>query len=188
MRGGEQISLTSQHRSACHIRQIITIAAAATATTSRPHTEERSPRPPSPSALPHVPLVKSAHPARTAQSVQQFNTRSRPLIGFWTISSRENLSKPRATDVCSFTSSASCFLFLSLPFLSHSFYSPSLFLCLNWVGASSFLLLPGFAAGPVRSVLLCLPLIFVMYIDNYKRKELLCPNQIISNVHIRILV
>ena len=148
---------------------MIIAAAAAAPTTTRPHTE-RSPRPPShvrPPALPHVPLVKRA----LHYLLNKFNTRARPSIGFWTISSRENSSKPRATDVCSFTSSASCFLFLSLPFLSHSFYSPSLFLCLNWVGASSFLLLPGFAAGPVRSVLLCLPLIFVMYIDNYKSKE-----------------
>ena len=151
------------------------IAAAAAPTTTRPHTE-RSPRPPShvrPPALPHVPLVKRA----LHYLLNKFNTRARPLIGFWVISSRENSSKPIVTDVCSFTSSASCFLFLSLPFLSHSFYSPSLFLCLNWVGASSFLLLPGFAAGPVRSVLLCLPLIFVMYIDNYKREGFLYLSQ-----------
>ena len=108
--------------------------------------------------------------------LNKFNTRARPLIGFWTISSRENSSKPRATDVCSFTSAASCFLFLSLPFLSHSFYSPSLSLLLCASASTGLERAPFFYCldspdrSAVRSVLLCLPLIFVMYIDNYKRE------------------
>ena len=130
-----------------------------------------------PSARPATCPTCQTRTALSAQQVQHACTTFNRLLGdFFTRKFMQ--AETRATDVCSFTSSASCFLFLSLPFLSHSFYSPSLFLCLNWVGlgASSFRLLPGFA-GPVRSVLLCLPLIFVMYIDNYKREGFLYLSQ-----------
>ena len=66
-----------------------------------------------------------------------------------------------------------CFLFsLPLPSFLKPLVLLSLSLSLPQLGWSELLSSTAWIprAGPVRSVLLCLPLIFVMYIDDYKRE------------------
>ena len=133
------------------------IAAAAAPTTTRPHTE-RSPRPPShvrPPALPHVPLVNSAHAARTALSAQQvqhaYTTFNRLLDDFFTRKLIQAESDRRLFVYFL------CFLFsLPLPSFLKPLVLLSLSLSLPQLGWSELLSSTAWIprrTGPVRSTL-----------------------------------
>ena len=132
------------------------IIAAAAPTTTRPHTE-RSPRPPShvrPPAPPHVPLVNSAHAARTAHSAQQVQhactTFNRLLDDFFTRKFIQAESDGRLFVYFL------CFLFsLPLPSFLKPLVLLSLSLSLPQLGWSELLSSTAWIrrTGPVRSTL-----------------------------------